>query len=115
MSHGARPAVPGAIAERAIQITQAAERIRPVVVETPVEQIEGLAPNSGAALFFKLENLQTTGSFKLRGASNKLLSLSPSQAAQGGIAASKGNNGLGAPAAASTAGMAAGDYVSTHD
>jgi threonine dehydratase len=114
MSHGSRATVPAAIANLATQVTDAAPRIRPVIVETPVEQIEGLVPNMGAAVFFKLENLQKTGSFKLRGASNKILSLSPSQAVQGVIAASNGNHGLGVAAAARTAGIAAEVYVSTH-
>ncbi len=112
MSPSARPAVPKAIANLAAQVTEAAERIRQIVVETPVERIEGLAPNMGAAVFFKLENLQKTGSFKLRGASNKILSLSPGQAAQGVIAASNGNHGLGVAAAARETGIAAEVYVS---
>ena len=114
MSHSARPTLPGAIADLAVQVREAADRIRPVVVETPVEQIEGLAPNIEAEVFFKLENLQKTGSFKLRGASNKVLSLSPEQATNGVIAASNGNHGLGVAAAAKAAGIAAEVYVSSH-
>lgn len=115
MNHVGRAIVPQeAIADLSIQVTEAAERIRPVVVETPVEQIEGLVPDIRAELFFKLENLQKTGSFKLRGASNKILSLSPQQAAQGVIAASNGNHGLGVAAAAKTAGITAEVYVSNH-
>ena len=114
MSHSARSIVPEAIANLAAQVTEAAARIRPVVVETPIERIEGLVPNIGTELFFKLENLQTTGSFKLRGAGNKLLSLSPDQAAQGVIAASNGNHGLGVAAAARRAGITAEVYVSKH-
>lgn len=114
MSHSARPLVPDAAAELAAQVLKAADRIRAAVVETPVEQIEGLAPNIGAEVFFKLENLQSTGSFKLRGASNKILSLSPAEAAQGVIAASNGNHGLGVAAAAKAAGIAAEVYVSNH-
>jgi threonine dehydratase len=115
MSHGARPTLPEAIANLAIQVKEAADRIRPVVVETPAEPIEGLAANdSGAELFFKLENLQKTGSFKLRGASNKIFSLSPEEAANGVIAASNGNHGLGVAAAAKAAGIVAEVYVSNH-
>jgi threonine dehydratase len=114
MSHGARSTVPDAVAKLAAQVIEAADRIRPVVVETPVEQIEGLAPDIGAEVFFKLENLQSTGSFKLRGASNKILSLSPAEAARGVIAASNGNHGLGIAAAAKAAGIAAEVYVSNH-
>ena len=114
MSHSARSIVPEAIANLAAQVTEAAARIRPVVVETPIERIEGLVPNIGAELFFKLENLQKTGSFKLRGASNKILSLAPDEAAQGVIAASNGNHGLGVAAAARRAGITAEVYVSKH-
>ncbi|MGH9637649.1 MAG: pyridoxal-phosphate dependent enzyme, partial [Candidatus Angelobacter sp.] len=114
MSHSARPTAHDAVARLAAQVKEAADRIRPVVVETPVEQIECLSPAEGVELFFKLENLQKTGSFKLRGASNKILSLSPGQAAQGIIAASNGNHGLGVAAAAKAAGIAAEVYVSNH-
>jgi len=106
--------VPEAIADLAIEVTKASERIRPFVIETPVEQIEGLATTGGVELFFKLENLQKTGSFKLRGAGNKILSLSPQQAERGVIAASNGNHGLGIAAAAKAAGITAEVYVSNH-
>lgn len=114
MNHAGRATVPQAITDLSIQVTEAAERIRAMVTETPVEQIEGLVPNMGVEVFFKLENLQKTGSFKLRGASNKILSLSPEQAAKGVIAASNGNHGLGVAAAAKTAGITAEVYVSNH-
>lgn len=114
MSHGARPTLPEAIADLAVQVKEAVDRIRPVVGETPVEQIEDLAPNIETEVYFKLENLQKTGSFKLRGASNKIRSLSPKQAARGVIAASNGNHGLGVAAAAKAAGIAAEVYVSNH-
>jgi threonine dehydratase len=114
MSHSTPQTVPETIAGLAVQVTEAADRIRPVVVETPVEQIEGLVSRGGVELFFKLENLQKTGSFKLRGASNKILSLSPSQAVRGVIAASNGNHGLGVAASAKQAGIAAEVYVSNH-
>jgi len=114
MKNVGRATVPRAIAGLSAQAIEAAERIQPVVVETPVEQIKDLVPDMGAEVFFKLENLQKTGSFKLRGASNKILSLSPDQAAQGVIAASNGNHGLGVAAAAREAGIAAEVYVSNH-
>jgi len=87
-------------------------RIRSAVVETPVEEVSNLfSPMAGDA-FFKMENLQDTGSFKLRGASNKILGLSKSQAAGGVIAASNGNHGLGVAAAAKRAGISAEVFVS---
>lgn len=95
------------------EVTEAAERIKPAVIKTPVEQISELSVN-GPEVFFKMENLQQTGSFKLRGASNKILSLTPAEAGLGVIAASNGNHGLGVAAAAKRAGIAAEVYVSSH-
>ena len=112
MSQGQPAAVSPSDADLARQVTEAAERIRPVVTETPVERIEGLLPDLGVEVFFKLENLQPTGSFKLRGASNKILSLTATQVAKGVIAASNGNHGLGVAAAAKRAGIDAEIYVS---
>jgi threonine dehydratase len=106
--------VPQAIANLAQQVTDAAVRIKSVVTETPVESVSDLAPEAGFELFFKMENLQQTGSFKLRGASNKILSLTPAEAALGVIAASNGNHGLGVAASAKRAGIAAEVYVSSH-
>ncbi|HEY2393614.1 MAG TPA: threonine/serine dehydratase [Candidatus Angelobacter sp.] len=106
--------IPQTITRLAQQVTEAAERIKSVVTETPVEPVSDLASEAGVELFFKLENLQQTGSFKLRGASNKILSLTPAEAAQGVIAASNGNHGLGVAAAARRAGIAAEVYVSSH-
>ena len=70
----------------------AERRIRPYVVETPVARSAWLSALSGAEVYLKLENLQETGAFKLRGATHKLLSLTPAQAARGVLAASSGGN-----------------------
>jgi threonine dehydratase len=114
MAQGQARQLPQAITALAGQVAEAAERIRQSVTETPVEQITGLIPDAGVDGIFKLENLQQTGSFKLRGASNKILSLSPEQAARGVIAASNGNHGLGVAAASRCAGISAEVYVSSH-
>src|SRR5580765_6755814 len=108
--------VPASITVLAQQVTEAAGRIRPAVIETPVERVAGLLPDDidDIEVFLKLENLQTTGSFKLRGASNKILSLSPAETTVGVIAASNGNHGLGVAAAAQRAGITAEVYVSSH-
>jgi threonine dehydratase len=98
----------------ALMVEDAAKRIHSFVTETPVEPVSDLFPGLGAALFFKLENLQQTGSFKLRGASNKILSLNPDEASKGVIAASNGNHGLGVAAASQRAGITAEVYVSSH-
>ncbi len=75
------------------EVLAAEPRIRPHVRETPVEASLELSRRTGADVFFKLENLQITGSFKLRGAMNKLLSLGRSERRRGVAAASSGNHG----------------------
>ena len=67
---------------------------------------------SGAQVYLKLENLQETGSFKPRGATHKLLSLTPAQAAMGVVAASSGgNHALAIAAAAARLGIATEVFV----
>jgi threonine dehydratase len=75
------------------RIARADERIRPIVRETPLDHSRFFSQQCGAQVFLKLENLQHTGSFKLRGALNKLLSIEPTQRALGVVAASSGNHG----------------------
>jgi threonine dehydratase len=72
---------------------QAEQRIRPYIRETLLEPALALSQRGQSHVYLKLENLQPTGSFKLRGAMNKLLSLSPEQRAQGIVTASSGNHG----------------------
>ncbi|GIV70795.1 threonine/serine dehydratase [Caldilinea sp.] len=74
-------------------ILEAGQRIRPYVRRTPLDESIALSEMGGDRVFLKLENLQYTGSFKLRGATNKLLSLSPETLARGVVAASSGNHG----------------------
>jgi threonine dehydratase len=94
-------------------IQEAANRVYSVVRETPLVPLPRHAqmPASGLA-YAKLEQLQTTGSFKLRGAANKLMSLSPQQAAAGVITSSTGNHGLGVAAAAKILGIDAEVFLS---
>jgi threonine dehydratase len=74
-------------------ILQAEQRIRSYVRETPLEYSWPLSTVTGSQVFLKLENLQHTGSFKLRGAMNALLTLTPEQRARGIVTASSGNHG----------------------
>lgn len=77
-------------------LTEAAhKRIRPYIRETPLEHSWELSENSGCEVHLKLENLQITGSFKLRGALNKLLTLTEDEKKRGVLAASTGNHGAG--------------------
>jgi len=88
-------------------ILTAETRIRPHVAETPLIPSPVLSERTGATVFLKLENRQITGSFKLRGAANKLLGLSSAQREQGVVTASTGNHGLAVAHAASRLGIAA--------
>ena len=72
----------------------AADRIRSTIRETPVEFSHWLSHLSGCQVYLKLENVQRSGSFKIRGAANFLLSLSPTEKEQGVVAASSGNHGI---------------------
>lgn len=73
-------------------IRAARERIRASIYESPCAHSESLSQLSGNRLWLKLENLQMTGSFKERGALNRILLLTKEEAAQGVIAASAGNH-----------------------
>lgn len=106
--------MPGDIAEWGKLVSSAHRRIQPLVVETPVESISDLAPEASVHLLAKLENLQKTGSFKLRGATNKISLLSSHQRSAGVIAASNGNHGLGVASAAKDAGITTEIYVSSY-
>jgi threonine dehydratase len=75
-----------------------------VARRTPVLSAEALDALAGARLFFKAENLQLTGSFKVRGAFNKIRSLPAAELARGLITVSAGNAALGAAWAARAAG-----------
>jgi threonine dehydratase len=75
-------------------ILQAEHNIRPYIRTTPLEHSLHLSKATNSQVFLKLENLQFTGSFKVRGAMNALLSLSEDQSASGVVAASSGNHGI---------------------
>jgi len=75
------------------EVRAAEARIRPHIRETPLEPSPYLSRMVGGNVFLKLENLQITGSFKLRGAMNKFLSLKPEVRRRGIITASSGNHG----------------------
>lgn len=75
------------------EVREAEARIRPYIRETPLEPSLYLSRLVGGDVFLKLENIQVTGSFKLRGAINKYLSLEPEVRKRGVITASSGNHG----------------------
>jgi threonine dehydratase len=74
-------------------IRAAAERIRPFAVRTPLVRFE--VPGDDRRIYLKLENLQPTGAFKLRGAANAILSAPATEMGRGVYTASAGNMALG--------------------
>jgi threonine dehydratase len=75
-------------------VEQARTRIKDQIYLSPFPHSETISRMTGNNVFFKLENLQMTGSFKERGALNRLLSLTSAEARRGVIAASAGNHGM---------------------
>jgi len=95
-------------------IGDAQKRIYALARETPVELLSGEnRVTATACVYLKLEHLQKTGSFKLRGATNKVLSLSDAEAAAGVVTSSTGNHALGVATAAKHRGIDAEVFVST--
>jgi len=77
------------------KIYEAKERIKNIIVDTHLSFAPYLSKETGCEVFLKKENLQITGAFKIRGAYNKIASLSDEQRACGVIAASAGNHAQG--------------------
>lgn len=88
---------PAALRKR---VSLAADRIAPYARETPLVHSEVLSRELDMEVWLKLEMLQDTGSFKFRGAMNRLLTLSPQERALGVVAASTGNHGAAVARAA---------------
>lgn len=75
------------------EVILAESRIRPYIRQTILEYSPYLSQKGGASVYCKLENLQHTGAFKVRGAMNKLLTLTPEELSRGVVTASTGNHG----------------------
>ncbi len=88
-------------------IRAAHRRIAPHIHRTPVMTSASLAALAGAQLYFKCENLQKTGSFKIRGATNAICSLSEEEAARGVVTHSSGNHAAAVALAARWRGIRA--------
>src|SRR5688572_5115679 len=86
-------------------INEARERISPYVKRTPLERSETLSDRLGTNVYVKYELFQKTGSFKPRGAFNKILSLTNEQRRNGVVAVSGGNHAQGVAYAAKTLGV----------
>lgn len=77
-----------------VDVEEARDRIKDQIYLSPLPYSETLSRMTGKRVYCKLENLQMTGSFKERGALNRLLTLSAEEARRGVIAASAGNHGM---------------------
>ena len=88
-------------------IKAAAQRIAPIVHRTPVLTSRGFDREAGVQAFFKCENLQRGGAFKLRGASNLILSIPVEDRPRGVVAFSSGNHAQAVAIAAREVGMKA--------
>ena len=88
-------------------IEAARERLEPVLKPTPLQRSATLSRMLDAEVLLKPENLQKTGSFKIRGAYNRVMALAPEQARRGVVAASAGNHGQALSYAATAAGVKA--------
>ncbi|WP_201830148.1 pyridoxal-phosphate dependent enzyme [Microvirga zambiensis] len=91
------------VLESAARSVQARRRIRGHIFETPLLPSRQIGREAASSLFFKAENFQLTGSFKIRGAASKMTSLGIER---GVITASSGNHGIASAQAASSIGQA---------
>jgi threo-3-hydroxy-L-aspartate ammonia-lyase len=88
-------------------VRAAAQRLHGRIVRTPVVTAEAWDDATGFRVFFKCENFQRAGAFKLRGALNRLLTLTPEERSRGVIAFSSGNHAQGVALAARLVGTTA--------
>jgi threonine dehydratase len=91
-------------------VLRAQKRIRPYLLTTPIEE----SPSLGANIYLKLENLNKTHSFKIRGALNAMLALSDEERAVGIVACSAGNHAQGVAYAAKMSGVPAKVVMPAH-
>jgi len=96
---------------KATAVLAASQRIGPHIKRTRLTRSDGLSRIAGGDVYLKLENEQTTGSFKLRGALNALGALTEEQRRAGVVASSAGNHGMGVALAGKTLGVKAKIYV----
>lgn len=88
-------------------VQKAEEHLRPVLLPTPLMASSFFSQEYGSEVYIKPENLQRTGSFKIRGAYNKISSLTKEEGSHGIIAASAGNHAQGCAISAKMGGVKA--------
>src|SRR2546428_8468315 len=94
------PQSPKSVLPTASDVDAAAQRLAGVALRTPLVTSPALDALTGARVFLKAETLQRTGSFKFRGAYNKLAQIEPQRRGGGVVAYSSGNHAQGVAAAA---------------
>src|SRR5579883_1188950 len=95
------------LAIEAADVRAASDRIRPLARKTPVLRSDAFDKEAGVRTFFKCENLQLGGAFKIRGAANLVLSLPKESLANGVVAYSSGNHAQATAIAAASVGAPA--------
>jgi len=95
-------------------VTAARERVMRTARETPLEPSRTFSERTGADLRLKMEHLQRTGAFKIRGATNRIALLSDAERDAGVVAASAGNHAQGVALAATRAGVDATIVMPEH-
>ena len=98
-------------AQAILAATEALRALPDGVRETPLERSHAIGAKTSSEVYLKCEHLQITGSFKLRGATHKLLGLTDAQKSRGIITASSGNHGLAVSHSAGILGLEATVYV----
>lgn len=96
------------------EILRAETRIRASIKHTPLERSLPLSRATGSDVYLKMENLQHTGSFKARGAVNKVLALPDAERGKGVVAASTGNHGAAVAFAAGRLNIRSTVFVPTN-
>jgi threonine dehydratase len=105
------PSTPGSGPLCAADVDAAAERIAGVITPTPLQFSDRLSATTGASVYLKREDLQTVRSYKLRGAYNLLVQLSPEEIAAGVVCSSAGNHAQGFAYACRSLGIRGRVYV----
>jgi threonine dehydratase len=95
-------------------VREARERVRETSRHTPLDYSHTYSEMTGAEVHLKLENFQRTGSFKIRGATNRVETLSPAQREAGVVTASAGNHAQGVALAATRSGVDAKIVMPEH-
>lgn len=95
------------------KIREAHDALRPSVAVTALTYSRHLSAHTGCEIYLKCEHMQHTGSFKFRGASNKIRMLTPEQRKKGVVTASSGNQGEGVALAGKLSGIPVTVYTSS--